>query len=307
MAHNSSERRPNVRPEPESNSEPSSEQQLRVALLYPDNQRAKAIWPFQEGDVATTTTSTLNTHHHRFLFIDGEDKMCYSLSLDVPPDGPRGSWRLGKGSSAAPGRDRGVDLLLCRVPEPSMGRFHALLSFHHKSGALMLQSINTIPITYLSGDGNADIHLSAGDKVVMHMTMNRLRFGSLDYCLKFTEAGDRREFKSHLESYNYIVAKADAGSAATLHLVDSVPKQSHLRIRNIIQHRTIGHGSFGVVKSGVDMFTGDPLAIKTLNYQRRSATAIKQELEIASLFSSDCVGIVPMLDSWCEHGESPPC
>ena len=104
------------------------------------------------------------------------------------------------------------------------------------------------------------------------------------------------------------MAKVDALPASTLHILDSLPNQSHLRIRSIIQHGTIGHGSFGVIKSGVDMFTGDPLlAIETLNYQRRSAAAIKQELEIASLFSSDCIGIVSMLDSWCEPGESPPC
>ena len=77
------------------------------------------------------------------------------------------------------------------------------------------------------------------------------------------------------------MTKVNALAASTLHILNSLPNQSHLRIRSIIQHGTIGHGSFGVIKSGVDMFTGDPLlAIETLNYQRRSAAAIKQELEI---------------------------
>ncbi|KAI1254404.1 hypothetical protein MGN70_003806 [Eutypa lata] len=88
------------------------------------------------------------------------------------------------------------------------------------------------------------------------------------------------------------MAKVDALAASTLHILNSLLNRSHLRIRSIIQHGTIGHGSFGVIKSGVDMFTGDPLlAIETLNYQRRSAAAIKQELEIASLFSSDCIAV----------------
>ncbi|KAI1373336.1 kinase-like protein [Hypoxylon crocopeplum] len=240
----------------------------------------------------------------------------FFLDLDLPPGGPPGSWRLGRGNEKL--EHHGVDLMLCHprdLENRDIGHVLALISIHPESGAFMIQATSSrTPITYLSGDGNADVKLAAGDKTVLHMTQNRIRIGrapldALDYVLELGVANEARFLTIRDQFLQYFVNPS--GSSHTWvephSQLDSFPRQFHHRMRDVVIHRTISSGTYGIVRSGVHVWTGKAVAIKTIHCKWRQVSNVKNEIEIAASFSTDCVGIVPLLDVWCEHGLSPPC
>ncbi|ROW01938.1 hypothetical protein VMCG_05629 [Cytospora schulzeri] len=71
------------------------------------------------------------------------------------------------------------------------------------------------------------------------------------------------------------------------HLLDALPKPTHVRIGDIIIHQTISQGAFGLV--------------------RRNVESVMNEIDLATQLPASTVGVLPLLCTWCEHGDSPPC
>lgn len=258
-------------------------------------------------------------------------KYRFVLSFDVHPQGPRAGWVLGRGNHHGPG----VQLPVCQPPAPKDGTparpggAIALIYMHPETGAFVIQALSEKhPVTYRSGDGNTDITLHSGEHSVLHMTRNHLRFrlGSkiFDYVFEFDVADEGR----YIAARNHFARGAICRGAGVdpYTQLDLLPKQSHHRIRNVVVHRTLSAGAFGLVKSGVDTETGDAVAIKTIHCKTRQVHIVQNELNIAASFApvsspylalgrrnanhgdwQDAVGIIPILDAWCEHGNSPPC
>ncbi|KAK4224511.1 kinase-like domain-containing protein [Podospora fimiseda] len=236
----------------------------------------------------------------------------FVLSFDHPPQGPRAGWVLGKGNHRGPG----VQLSVCppRTADGDTsarpGGAIALIYMHAETGAFMIQALSQKhPVIYRSGDGNTDIVLEMGCRSVLHMTRNHLRFNLgpkiFDYVLEFNIADEDRFIAARNDFARFAIRQGE--SIEPYNQLDYLPKQAHHRIRHVVVHRTLSAGAFGLVKSGVDTETGDAVAIKTMHCKTRQAPIVKNELEIAASFPKDTVGIIPILDTWCEHGNSPPC
>jgi hypothetical protein len=58
---------------------------------------------------------------------------------------------------------------------------------------------------------------------------------------------------------------------------------------------------------GVDRWSGDMVACKMIHCRDHDKITVNNEVLIASRIPSDMVGLVPLLSSWCEHGQSPAC
>lgn len=74
-----------------------------------------------------------------------------------------------------------------------------------------------------------------------------------------------------------------------------------------ILHRSISKGAFGVVRVGVHRRSGEVVACKTIHCQQREIASVKNEMILASEIPPTSVGVVTILYTWCEHGQSPPC
>ncbi|KAK1763908.1 kinase-like domain-containing protein [Phialemonium atrogriseum] len=277
------------------------------ATLAPDNPAAHGAFEA----VVTYVGGDPESYHGGFITRSEDDPESpghYVFTFDQLPEVTQGFWRIGKGTSKID-TTRGVDILLARPGHNSaslVANVHAVILLHPDSGAFILRSTSKHPIRYLSGDGDDDLILRHGEQAVLHMTANRFRFGPLDYLFTF-RVEDETRFTIARDAFIQSVTQP-ASSDPPHPQLDRLPRQVHHRIRDVIIHKTMGHGAFGMVKSGIHARTGQPLAIKLLQWKSGAKGQIDRELEIAKLFRDvEYPGIIPILDAWCEHGCSPPC
>ena len=242
----------------------------------------------------------------------------YRLSLDILPEGPASSWRIGKGSRnkhvTEHNTQRGVDILLVPPNEhhgSGVANVHALLAIHPLSGALMLRSTSSHPVIYLSAaEDGGDVVLCRGEQTVIFKAVNRLRFGALDYILTM-----RVEVESHFQVLRDQFITTILEAPALPHpKLDVMPQPYHHKAAGYIMHKPISTGAFGMVRSAIDSSTGNPLAVKRISIKnKRDTHAIHLEVRIAQLFRHDGPGtgaesgVIPVLSSWCEHNQRPPC
>ncbi|KAK1828945.1 kinase-like domain-containing protein [Podospora conica] len=267
----------------------------------------------ETGSAASSFSSTTSDHP-----TPAAPRGHYRLSLDILPEGPASSWRIGKGSRnkhvTEHDTQRGVDILLVPPNEhhgSGVANVHALLSIHPLSGALMLRSTSSHPVLYLSAaEDGGDVVLCRGEQTVIFKAVNRLRFGALDYILTM-----RVEVESHFQVLRdqFITTILEAPSPPHPKL-DVMPQPYHHKAAGCIMHKPISTGAFGMVRSAVSSSTGNPLAVKRLSVKNsRDTHAIRLEVRIAQLFRHDRPGtgpesgVIPVLSSWCEHNQQPPC
>ena len=235
-----------------------------------------------------------------------------------------GRWTIGAGlNRQMPGGMR-VDFLLCppgRNPSSSIARksintLHALLSFHPESGAIVLRSTCDKPITFVNGGVGSDLTVVKEDpgadqpdssqrtrSCVLYMGSNRLQFGQYDFTLDFVlQPDEEEEFKRERD----IVVMRNHGVCPSRHL-DAVPHLEHRVCWNVCLHRELSHKAPRSIHSGVRLHTGEAVAVKALRSTREAPDRAKNELWKAAQFGRDHEGVLGMFDSWCEHGESPPC
>ena len=253
------------------------------ATLAPDNPAAHSAFEA----VVTYVSGDPESYHGGFITRSDDNPEShghYVFTFDQLPEVTQGFWRIGKGTSKID-TTRGVDILLARPGHNSaslVANVHAVILLHPDSGAFILRSTSKHPIRYLSGDGDDDLVLRHGEQAVLHMTANRFRFGPLDYLFTF-RVEDETRFALARDAFIQSVTQP-ASSDLPHPQLDRLPRQVHHRIRDVIIHKTMGHGAFGMVKSGIHARTGQPLAIKLLQWKSGAKGQIDRELEIAKLF-----------------------
>lgn len=211
-------------------------------------------------------------------------KYRFVLSIDNSGDSCNGSWALGKGDIRY-----SVDLRLCPPRSryligPLLGTIH----IHPESGAFLLQNKSWLgSIEYVDAGlvlGYQEIH-------VLFRTRNHLRFGPLDYIFEINAESEtdfslaRREY---MRRYIYD-STADIESSVSLmcRLLDPLPKPTQFSLGDIILHRTVSWGAFGVVRVGVHKRTGEVVVCKTITCLTRDIVYVKNEITIASQSKPD--------------------
>ncbi|ROW13789.1 hypothetical protein VPNG_03642 [Cytospora leucostoma] len=235
-----------------------------------------------------------------------QSKYQLNLSFDKRGHGRGGAWTVGKlGPKSAT-----IDLPMCSSRSRQIKGLHICDIFiHPESGVLMLRNRNTFhSIIYLQANGDTDVELQRGDEHVLHMTINHLRIGPLDFVLKISVDNE----EAYLASRNDYMRRwyQDWGHSLVQQYgcLNPLPRPTHLRSGNVIIHEVINQGAFGVVRVGVDRRSGDIVACKTIHCRRhRDVQTVKNEIDIASSVLPGTVGLVPLIRSWCGHGQSHPC
>lgn len=253
----------------------------------------------------TTQTTQINLEPPKSTDRAARSKYQLLLSIDQHGHASNGSWVVGKGSTKY-----GVpNLQLCSPRSRHLkGPFLGKITINPHSGAFILQNISEHhSIVYLQANGDTDIELRFQDKHVLHMTSNHLRFGPLDYVLEFrveSEVGFSNARAGFMQRY---IRDSPGHAEPPCHHLDLLPKPTHVRVGDVVLHKTVSKGAFGVVRVGVHRRSGDVVAVKTIHCQRRDVESVKNEIIIASGIPASTAGVVSLLYSWCEHGHNPPC
>lgn len=162
------------------------------------------------------------------------------------------------------------------------------------------------PIVYLQGNGYSDVELACGQEHVLHMSTNHLRIGPLDFVLSISVDDETAYLTSRNdymrewhEDWDYYSPVRDR--------LDPLPRPKHACVGDIIVHRTVGQGAFGVVRVGVNRWSGNVVAHKTIHCSHNDVETINNEIDIASKVVTNTVGLVHLIGSSCRDGLARPC
>ncbi|KAL7931385.1 kinase-like domain-containing protein [Trichoderma chlorosporum] len=250
-----------------------------------------------------------------------ESTIGYQLSLPLScdsPDSRRFRWRIGAGASPAL-IAKGLcccepDILLC-PPGKSPGsaavrRFvkdiHATVHFHPRSGVLLLKTHSSRPVIYEHGDiHNGDLVLDGSGKTntcVLRRQRNFIRFGQYRFALEFViKDEDAGKWKTQLDENLRCFYHGSRPSQ----LLNFIPTPHSESSWNVWLHQKIPNTS---ITSGVNIFTGQPVAIKKVKIKARRRKYILHRLQFACQYKDRLdKGVLGVIDAWCEHKTSPPC
>ena len=214
-------------------------------------------------------------------------------SLDVL-ENPRAGWRVGKGTSRFGKADRGIDILLIRPGKKSddVSKSNALISFHEKSGVLMLVGLSdTQPVIYKSSSEGVTITLRSGEKHVLYQRENRFSFGKLRFKLVYEDFDDAR-LAAVTEGRDRFFF--EMGIPRPHPCISMIPRAGHVLRGSAVVHTTFGRGGFGHVQAAVDIRTGEPLAIKNMwiNDKRRAKhPELTAELDVSRGFKASSTNL----------------
>ncbi|KAK1253082.1 hypothetical protein MKX08_004269 [Trichoderma sp. CBMAI-0020] len=126
----------------------------------------------------------------------------------------------------------------------------------------------------------------------MRREQNFIRFGDYRFVLEFV----KHEDKISVQPYRGLHLPRTLGPTSTAYSKTSW---------NIWLHNRIPDSS---VTSGVNIYTGEPVAVKHLPNKTTSMPYTRKRLQVARQYNeSRDKGILGILDVWCEHNISPPC
>lgn len=234
-------------------------------------------------------------------------------------------WQIGAGASSTLA-DKGLgyinpDILLCAPGDTPASHairnyikdFHAYITFHPSSGVLRLMTVCDRPIIYEQGDmhdNDLTLRLDEWGKAmtcVLRRERNFLRFGPYRFLFKFVT--QTRQNFDRFTAYMNGVIKSDFHGLNPSRLFNFIPMPSpyHETSWNVWLHHKIPTTN---VTTGVDIYTGQPVAVKKLWNREISKTRqdVVQRLKMAlqSKHTHDS-GILGIIDIWCSHQTSPPC
>ncbi|PKK50011.1 hypothetical protein CI102_7193 [Trichoderma harzianum] len=239
----------------------------------------------------------------------------YELSIPLSSPSKHGCkdvWRIGAGPPTAIVERKldhlKPDILLC-PPDGSLSAtlarqfikdLHATIHFHAKTGVLMLKTTSSRPVTYEHGDmHHADLELALRriQSCVMRRTQNFIRFGDYRFVLEFVAQGQGEDrIKTHPSGYRGLYPSPALNPAPRTHSKTSW---------NIWLHNKIPDTS---IISGVNIFTGEPVAVKQLHNKTALLPYASNRLQIARQYNKKRdKGVLGIIDVWCQHNISPPC
>ncbi|EHK43253.1 hypothetical protein TRIATDRAFT_285878 [Trichoderma atroviride IMI 206040] len=229
------------------------------------------------------------------------DKKSIGYHLQIPSlsdhhDTGDPTWQVGAGSIVKGAPRREPEILLCH-PEESLGSdtarksispIHASLCFV-ESGALVLQThCDERPIIYEQGGiYNTDVELRAKgrEKCVMQHTQNFLRFGDYRFVLEFVTK-DAGQVNSQAQSSN--LGNGSHSLYYPIHYVTSYNIWLHPK-----QHTSR--------TSGVNIYTGEPVAVSTVQHDEMSKKARNLLRMACQYFHKPHKGVLGVIDVWCDH------
>ncbi|KAL6820018.1 kinase-like domain-containing protein [Trichoderma camerunense] len=239
----------------------------------------------------------------------------YELSIPLSSPSKHGSkdvWRIGAGPPTAIVERKldhlKPDILLC-PPDGSLSAtlarqfikdLHAAIRFHAKSGVLMLKTTSSRPVTYEHGDmdqTDLDLALRKIQSCVMRRSHNFIRFGDYRFVLEFVAPDQELDkIKTHRSGYRGLYPSPALNPALMTRSKTSW---------NIWLHNKIPDTS---ITSGVNIYTGEPVAVKQLHSKTALLPYTRNRLQVARQYDKKRdQGVLGIIDVWCEHDISPPC
>lgn len=250
-----------------------------------------------------------------------ENAIGYQLSLPLSCDSfdsGRFRWRIGAGPSPAL-VEKGLchckpDILLCppgRTPSSAAVRrfvkdIHATIHIHPRSGVLLLKTHSSRPIVYEQGDvDDGDLILDASARrntCVLRRERNYLRFGRYRFVLEFVASDQsRKSLNSQLDEN----LGCCYGGLRPSQLLSFIPMSHSETSWNVWLHQKIPNSS---IISGIDIYTGWPVAVKQLETRAKGRQHMRRRLQIASQYKDKLhKGVLGVIDVWCGHKSSSPC
>ncbi|KAL7928494.1 hypothetical protein V8C35DRAFT_231786 [Trichoderma chlorosporum] len=174
---------------------------------------------------------------------------------------------------------------------------HATIYFHETSGVPMLKTTCRRPVVYEDDDVSKDLVLSLRDQktCVLWKKKNVLRFGDYRFILEFTSQG-----QENME----VVLAGFPGLHPSL-AFDSAPTANSEMSGTIRLHNKIPDTS---VTSGIDIYTGEPMAVKQLPKNEALSPYTQSRLQFACQYKEKRdQGVLWIMDVWCKCDMSPPC
>lgn len=270
-----------------------------LAFFSADNEAAVHLFDLIKAE----TSSRFLTHH--------EEKLGYYLAVKSSSRDPRPNrpWLIGAGPSQAtleensPHRKPGI--LLCPpgksrsaiMARQSFDDLHAAFEFHADSNILSLTTYSKRPIIYKEGDvGNKDLKLSLLERksCVIRHRRNVLWIGEYRFILEFLAQRQNAEAKIEPHGYHGLYPSPLAYPDACSRVSWNVWLQDYIPGTSVI--------------SGVNIYTGEPVAVKSMVQHTILRMDTTTRLEFASQYGKSLGrGVLGIIDTWCAHGMSPPC
>ncbi|KAL8869355.1 MAG: hypothetical protein Q9174_004333 [Haloplaca sp. 1 TL-2023] len=230
------------------------------------------------------------------------------LDLDNLPLGSPVGWFVGRGyTEPKEFEDRQIDLCLSVEHELSSSVSHcqALFYFHEKSGVLCVKGTSlTNPLVYWV-DGEA-IRLCDGESHVIMSRTSHFRFGKLELVLRIPEF-NAKGYKALLDARNTAMARWNRDSDLPSTRLFAFPQaKPFCRIDQILLHSSVAGGGFGWVLAGVDIKTGEPVAVKEVRVDLRHKLRdleleIEASLDFKDTRGSMLRGLMQASQVQCEH------
>lgn len=211
----------------------------------------------------------------------------FILSFDGQrlPQMPHLGWRVGRGASKWLS-SRGVDFLLA-MPRDSLGKSlastHMVFRFNRKSGFLMLRGGSPkVPVEYRKNGVWESLEFE--NERLMHQSSTMLRAGMCEYELEYTVEEKHRDA--------YFRQRTTFFEATTLPnhdfqkpIFQKMPGDKCVPRGRYLEFGSQGSGAFGWITQGVDIETGDPIAIKELRItSRKSSLEVMAEANMGRRF-----------------------
>lgn len=207
-----------------------------------------------------------------------------SFNKNRAPEIAHLGWRVGRGTSKSLA-NRDVDLLLAKpgdILSKSLASIHMLIRFNLRSGLLMLKGGSAkVPVEFkMAGVWEK---LGYEEEHLMHQPATLLRAGICEYELEYTiEEKHRDAYFNQRDTFLETISPSVGNFQRNF---KKLPGDSSVRRGRYLEFGTQGSGAFGWITQGVDIKTGDPIAVKELRIKsRRNRLEVMAEVKMGRQF-----------------------
>jgi serine/threonine protein kinase len=216
-----------------------------------------------------------------------------------------------------------TQFLLCAVSDKKarqhLNDIHGCFFLHPTSGAWMFKNLSREHrVTYIGGNGSCDDVLGYNRTAVLWQLQNRLHVGPYHYQFQFMATTDYRDqappgtspLVAHEGRYRAVrdafIAK-NPNAVAISQYLNPLPRSTNQRFRDYVLHDNIAVSSrlSTRVQAGVDVYTGEPVALKFLAYSDAMPSDVVSQLRhhIMTMFhfNDQPIGILPLVKFKIDH------